>query len=202
MNSNQEYNNNQQSQILNNLNSIPLQNNNPEVNNQFNQGMQNNITNQGFGMQTQSVPNLEEMNNVIENNVNQGPVLENSVPFTLGTNVNTTYENEIKKEDTTPKRNPFEEATINDENNQFIHSNVNYNETSLYDLNIEGNYNQMIKPDYSTDPKVIENIEKTKKNTISITKELKTFFLIALVLFAFIIIMPYIFDAFRNVNIN
>lgn len=202
MNSNQEYNNNQQSQILNNLNSIPLQNNNPEVNNQFNQGMQNNITNQGFGMQTQSVPNLEEMNNVIENNVNQGPVLENSVPFTLGTNANTTYENEIKKEDTTPKRNPFEEATINDENNQFIHSNVNYNETSLYDLNIEGNYNQMIKPDYSTDPKVIENIEKTKKNTISITKELKTFFLIALVLFAFIIIMPYIFDAFRNVNIN
>lgn len=202
MNSNQEYNNNQQSQILNNLNSIPLQNNNPEVNNQFNQGMQNNIANQGFGMQTQPVPNLEEMNNVIENNVNQGPVLENSVPFTLGTNVNTTYENEIKKEDTTPKRNPFEEATINDENNQFIHSNVNYNETSLYDLNIEGNYNQMIKPDYSTDPKVIENIEKTKKNTISITKELKTFFLIALVLFAFIIIMPYIFDTFRNININ
>ena len=78
---------------------------------------------------------------------------------------------------------------IYDENNLFIHSNTNYNETSLNDLNVDGTYNQMLKTDYSQEPKVRENIEKSNDDiwiarfTMKNNKnDKKCFFLCGLVL--------------------
>lgn len=85
--------------------------------------------------------------------------------------------------------------------NKFINDNNNFNETSINDLNINGEYNKLPSIDYSNDPKVIENINnQKKKNTIKISKELSTFLLICAILFVFIFIMPYIFDLIRNIQ--
>ena len=75
-----------------------------------------------------------------------------------------------------------------------------FNETSLNDLNVEEGYNNIQTTDYSYDPKVRENIEGRKKNTITITGEMKIFIIIALVLLIFILVMPYIFDFLRDIK--
>ena len=89
---------------------------------------------------------------------------------------------------------------INVHGNQSRFINTGYNETAITDLNISEDYNNLNKIDYTKDPKVMENIQQFegKKNTIPISKELKMIFMIAIGLFVFILIMPYIFDFFRN----
>ena len=175
MNDNPDFNNNPQRQILNNLNDAQFQNNNE--NQIFPTDTQNN---QFINLnETTQIQNVE---NITNDNIDS--------QFSLGTTNNTNFTNTLKSQT----------DMVQPSDNHFINNTNNYNETSLNDLNIDGTYNQMLKTDYSQEPKVRENIEKSKKNTIPITKELKTFLLIALVLFGFIIIMPYIFDFVRNIR--
>ena len=58
-------------------------------------------------------------------------------------------------------------------------------------------------PDYVNSPEVKENINPTKKNTITITKELKTVIIIVGVMLAFvIIIMPLLFDLINKIRFH
>ncbi len=78
-----------------------------------------------------------------------------------------------------------------------------YNNSSINDLNVDGAYNRMnVAPDYVNDSKVKENMEAPKKNTVPISKELKTVFIIAAILLVFIIIMPIIFDYINNLRFH
>ena len=93
---------------------------------------------------------------------------------------------------------------VNSNNNQFINQTAqSYNETSINDLNVDGTYNRMnIAPEYVNDKQVKENMETPKKNTVPISKELKTVFVIALILLAFIIVMPALFDLISNLRFH
>ena len=78
-----------------------------------------------------------------------------------------------------------------------------YNETSITDLNVDGQYNRMEKiPDYVNSPEVQENIHPTKKNTVTITKEMKTVLIIVGVMLAFILIMPVLFDLLNKIRFH
>ena len=83
--------------------------------------------------------------------------------------------------------------------NRFLSQNE-FNETSLNDLNVEGGYNNIERTDYSQEPQVRANIDGQKKNTITITGEMKTLIIIALVLLIFVFAMPYIFDLIREIK--
>lgn len=78
--------------------------------------------------------------------------------------------------------------------NKFINNNVETSNNTLNDLNVNGEYNDLPKVDYSKDPKVAENLNNIKKNTVTITSEGKVFIIIILVLLLFIFVMPTIFD--------
>ena len=81
--------------------------------------------------------------------------------------------------------------------------NQTYNETSINDLNVDGAYNKMnVAPDYVNDKQIKDNIESHKKNTVPVSKELKTVIIIALILLVFIIIMPMIFDFLNNLRFH
>ena len=82
--------------------------------------------------------------------------------------------------------------------NKFINNGVNMENTALENLNVEGEYNNMPKVDYSQDPKVQDNLKK--KNTITITSEGKVFIIIVIALLLFIFVLPTIFDIVRNVS--
>ncbi len=85
----------------------------------------------------------------------------------------------------------------------FNQNNQVYNETSINDLNVDGAYNRMnIAPEYVNEKQVRENMEVPKKNTVPISKELKTVFIIALILLAFIIVMPMLFDLISNLRFH
>ena len=51
-----------------------------------------------------------------------------------------------------------------------------------------------VAPSYVNDEKVQDNIANTKKNTVTINKELKTVIIIAIILFIFIMFLPTISD--------
>ena len=107
-----------------------------------------------------------------------------------------------------PHNNPLNEMNIEDEKlkaevnkkqeNQYVDTENKYNETSLNDLNVSGEYNQFqtLTTPFSDDEKVRENIEEhtKKRGTVTINQEMKTFIVIGIVLLIFIIIMPYVFD--------
>ena len=168
-------------------------NNNQNPNNNSSFGMLNsNQTPSNTGSAVNNnpapVPNNQPVNT---NNTPQGNVV------TLGTVSNVTYADtigEINYE--TPaveEKVETPETFINDE----------HNDTSLADLNVEGTYNNMNNPpDYTTDPKVMANIHPEKKNTITIGKEVKTFFIIAMVLLVFILLMPILFDLFNKIRFH
>lgn len=103
-----------------------------------------------------------------------------------------------------PAQNPNNSDVnlINNQNNKFINFDNNQNEQSLDNLNVDGSYNQLETSKYSNDPKVIQNINETKKNTVPISKELKTVIIIALVLLLFIIVMPMIFEFINDIRFN
>lgn len=90
----------------------------------------------------------------------------------------------------------------NQEQNKFINYNNSPSETSIADLNVEGSYNQLEKPSYTNDPQVKQNMAEHKKNTVPISKELKTVIVIALILLIFIIIMPIIFEFINDIRFN
>ncbi len=112
--------------------------------------------------------------------------------------------------------NPLAEMNVEDEKlkarvvekkeNQYVNSENRHNDTSLNDLNVEGNYNKLATPTtpYSNDEQVRENIEYHEKKTVklTITQEMKIFIIIGIVMLIFIIIMPYIFDIVENIRFH
>lgn len=78
-----------------------------------------------------------------------------------------------------------------------------YNDTSINDLNVDGAYNKInVAPDYVNDQKVRENMDTSKKNTVPVSKELKTVIIIAVILLIFIIVMPFLFDLVSNIRFH
>ena len=192
------------------LNVIP-----PQPSNNSNQFQNNQISPQNL---TPNFPNNNQINNQTLNNnafINQPNFSNQIIPNqTLQTPNNPTVEapNNINQ-----SINPFENNNINNPNqsyvdtlkkeginiqtdkSKYVNENV-FNETSINDLNIQGNYNNTETNNYRNDPQVIANLNNTQKKTITITKELKLVIIIALVLFVFIFIMPYIFDFIQNIK--
>lgn len=156
--------------------------------------MNNNNNNQSgnrFINNTQTVnsTNLDFNNNNIQNtNINQPPVPDAN-PSPIDT---------MNVEDST-KPKPVTEQN----ENQNV-SNISYNETSINDLNVEGNYNKLEASTYSNDPVVRENIENHNKKTVKITVsgEMKFIIIICVVILIFIIIMPFIFDLVENIRFH
>ena len=159
-------------------------NNNQNINDSSSFGMLNNSTNQ----------NITNDDNNTSNNTNQGNVV------TLGEVSNVTYA------DTIGDINYGAPAVSNNENvapspENFI--NNDYSDTSISDLNVQGTYNNMnVAPDYTTDPKVMANLHPEEKNTVEIGKELKTFFILAMILLVFIFVMPFLFDLINSIRFN
>ena len=155
------------------------------------------------GQVTQAPPvanNIQQMpptNNQIDVNNNEVTNTPNNTQSTINPFVNNQANNNIVNEG---YQAMLKQEGINVHGNQSRFINTGYNETAITDLNISEDYNNLNKIDYTKDPKVMENIQQFegKKNTIPISKELKMIFMIAIGLFVFILIMPYIFDLFRN----
>ena len=57
-------------------------------------------------------------------------------------------------------------------------------------------------PDYVNDKQVKDNMEAPKKNTVTVSKELKTVIVIAAILLIFIIVMPFLFDLISNIRFH
>ena len=149
----------------------------------------------------QPVTQMPLTNNQIDVNNNEVTNTPNNTQSTINPFINNQANNNIVNEG---YQAMLKQEGINVHGNQsrFINS-TGYKETSITDLNISEDYNNLNKIDYTKDPKVMQNIQQyegneNKKNTIPISKELKMIFMIAIGLFVFILIMPYIFDLFRN----
>ncbi len=201
----------------------PVNNFNSGINNQYQINSQDISSNSQGQVNNQGSNNLENMNNQNTPVVNN-PFGDNNIETMINqqSDVFTSSNSPFNIENSTDPRkkemndNNFEgnnlehgfvdvlkEGGVNVDipENKFIDNNKKFNETSINDLNIDGSYNKMSSIDYSNDPQVIANIqESTKKNTVKISKELQTFFLIAMILLAFIFVMPYIFDLVRDIK--
>ena len=186
-NNNQMPNNFQQNQPMNNN---PV---NPFANNQQTNNM--NVPNNNNQIITNSQPNLQ--NNLVNNN--QPNQMINNTNGTINPFANNQQANNPVNQG---YREMLKKEGINVQNqSRFINGN-SFNETSINDLNVEGDYNNFNKIDYRNDPKVMENLQEIKKEkkTITITEELKFIIVIALGLFIFILVMPYIFDFINNIK--
>ena len=199
MNNNEtNFNDNPQMKILNNLNnqknvgqnqneilnviptSEPIENNqnvNDQVDTNFIQNNQN-VNNENGQIQNQNT----FINNPI--NINNNPI----------NNINNEINNSFEEE------NPM----LNLNQNKFIVNQDENQNNNLNNMNVNGEYFNMPKVDYSNDPKVRQNIEAINKhgakNTIKIGSEGKVFLIIVAVLLIFIIFMPTIYDAIRNIR--
>ncbi len=132
--------------------------------------------------------------NVVSDNINpQMNILQqaNNNQLNVGFNNKINQDMEIKDD----------QIQVND-NNRFINSSFDTSSTMLNDLNNSGENDDGPRVDYSVDPKVLNNIkeDEKRKKTITITEEAKMFLIIIGVLLVFIFVMPYIFDAIRNLG--
>ena len=180
MNNNQENpNNNPQMRILNNLNNQHSFQSNP---------------NEPLNVIPNTNPSEPPQNLNNGNNQTQNRFINNQFNINNDSlnNPNTGFNNEFEEENPMLKLNQ----------NRFINTNEELKTSTLESMNVNGEYNNMPKIDYSTDPKVRQNIENINKygakNTIKIGSEGKVFLVIVAILLAFIIVMPTIYDAIRN----
>ena len=176
MNNNQNLPNNEP---LNNLNSLPTHPNLYPNNNAI-------INNQNMNIQQNTTP--EPTKSFIKKDIDP-----------MSTNLNFNNQNsqmsliekmQQKINNNTPKTNVTEGVN----NNQVKESNLNTNNQS------NGINNE---PSYINDPQIKENVQahlSGKKNTITITAELKTFIILALVMLVFIFVMPTLFDIISNIK--
>ena len=126
-------------------------------------------------------------------------VIPQSQPENFGNNINQGFNNTPNNEITRDSILNSDEIRAFQSQNKFI--TENQANTSLNDLNVEGDYNGLPKVDYRQDPKVIENIQsQNKKNTITITGEAKVFLIIIAVLLLFTFVMPTIFDYINDIQ--
>ncbi|MBQ2872375.1 MAG: hypothetical protein IJE89_00025 [Bacilli bacterium] len=202
MENNQDnFNNNPQMNILRNLNNQnPIASNSTEPLNVIpNTSSMENNKNANHQFDADFIKIDHNSNNVNMNNGNNQVQKQNTFinnPINLNTNPMNNITNETN--------NNFEEENpmLNLNKNKFITTNEEVKDTSLNSMNVNGEYNNMPKVDYSTDPKVRENIEMINKhgakNTIKIGSEGKVFLIIIAILLIFTFIMPTIYDAIRN----
>ena len=159
--------------------------------------------------------NNQDLNNTNPTNLNtipvQPPVPPQAIPQqTVESNQNKIppVNNIIPTPDDSPNiqnENVISAMNIGDSNSQtqVPLEQQNYNETSITDLNVDGQYNRMEKiPDYVNSPEVRENINPTKKNTITITKEMKTVLIIVGIMLIFIMFMPFLFDLVNKIRFH
>jgi len=162
----------------------------------------NNNINQAFTEQpnNNTIPNQDinnQHNNFFNNNTNTN--INNNHNHNLNNSNDQGFNANINEEMTIETILNNEGINVFQEQNKFI--TENQTNTALNDLNVEGEYNGLPKVDYSQDPKVMENIQSSKKkNTITITGEAKVFLIIIAVLLLFTFIMPIIFDYVRNIQ--
>ena len=185
MNNSQNGNNNSPFGMLNNNNRVipPMPNNNTNVQNPI------------FNPTNQQVP-TQQLNNMTQ---------QQSNVVTLGTVSNVTYADTIGNIDYNADNSVKTEESAS---NQFINNNTNNaldrnNNNMLSDMNVDGTYNNMnVAPNYVSDPKVMDALhpDENKKKTITINKELKTFFVIGFILLIFIFVLPILFDLFNKVR--
>ncbi len=192
-----------------------------QINNQVNNAVPNPQNNQFIGNQVPNnqminqVPNGMVNNQVPVNNMQNQPPVPNqqpsqvntnqASPITLGTVSNVTYADTIGNINQQPNPTPSVNYTNNSQNNNQFIGNVNYNETMLNDLNVDGAYNNMQAKepvDYMNDPQVQANLNKAPKKTVPISKELKTIFILVLILFAFTFIMPMLADLVNKIRFH
>ena len=219
INNNEGFINNQQVNIMNNSLSQAYTNNSNITNNGFNnntngfvadqqdmvsqtqsQKLENNINQATMQQNNVIIPNQDNINNQNNNFFNTGIKNNyNNLQYNNNLNNNDNFNNNINNEITMDSILNNEEINAFQNQNKFI--TENQTNTTLNDLNIEGDYNGLPKVDYSRDPKVIENIKaEKKKNTITITGEAKVFIIIIAVLLIFTFIMPTIFDFIRDIQ--
>jgi len=181
---------------LNNNQPLPTQ---PQIENNnvaYPQSINPQIINQNTFNNAQPIQNQTPIdNNAYTQNINPQATSDNSIQIPSQNN----FIQPVQSIEPQPQNIQSEDTIQMNAENKFLTPNE-FNETSLNDLNVEGSYNNIERTDYSQDQQVRENIEGTKKNTIKITSEMKTFIIIALVLLVFIFIMPYIFDMLRDIK--
>ncbi len=208
------------------LNVVP-QNNNP-VNMAFNNNQS--LVNQQTGIIPNNMEGSNEPGNMPSNPFNNNSNIQTLVNQQTGIIPDTPVSDENRLQDLTnpfntdeqdPRKLEMKDNNFNGDNlehgfvdvlkeggvnidipdNKYINNGNTFNETSINDLNVDGAYNKLPSIDYSNDPQVIANIKNMeKKNTIKISKELQTFFIIVVILFLFILVMPYIFDLVRDIK--
>ena len=176
-------------------------NNNPQIPNMMNNQNPNTFINNPTAFSQPQpisvVPQNLEQN--IQNNSNQGFNTQPNQP----TSGNTFINNNAFNPTPIPNGLVGEDDSINIQStNRFINNDINTTNTALNELNVDGEYNDMPKIDYSKDPKVQNNLiqEEKQKKTIAITGEVKVFIVIIIALLLFIFVMPYIFDMLRNIQ--
>lgn len=194
MNNNQNVNNSSPFGMLNQNQTVP-----PVQNNNVNTMVQNTAPVE------QSQPPVAQEPSTTPTPVQSTPANNQNV-VTLGTVSNVTYADTIGDIDygepvVTPTPDVGSEAT-----ESFI--NTEQSQTTLADLNVDGTYNKMnVAPDYVNVPKVMEilhpeQVPEKKKNTFTITKEIKMIFVIALVLFAFIMLVPIVSELVDKIRFH
>ncbi len=208
---------NQNNTAIPNLNNTVIPSQNSGVNlNQSNPPSSNTFFTAPNNNQNLVVPvnsrQIANTNTVVGNQVNnQIPVnnqtnTQTNSQIVLGTVSNVSYADTLGDIDT-QKKDPVSTAEYlrnSEHNNQFI-TDSTYNETTINDLNVEGTYNNMqVNPtvDYMNDPQVQENLNRQKKKTVPISKELKTVFILVLVLFIFTFIIPILSDLINKLRFH
>lgn len=201
---------------LNNMENQPVINNNPSLQKQPQQlnvvpqqeNMKNlnqqNINNQDLNQPINNLNNIENINHMNPNNkmyniyneLNQNDIDSNQTNNRI--NFGGVFSNQVSS----IKDNMSDEDydMINpQQDNKFINNKFDTTSTSLGDLTVDPN---TPKIDYWNDKKVQENLlnDEKRKNTLTITQEAKVFIIIIVVLFLFIFVMPYIFDAIKNIG--
>lgn len=162
----------------------------------------NSLNNQNKGAQNSNEPlNVIPNSNPIETNQsinnentyiqNQNTFINNPIDLNMSP-VNNTINNTFEEDNPMLKLNQ----------NKFIVTPEQNKTNNLDSMNVNGEYHNMPKVDYSTDPKVRQNIDAINKygakNTVKIGSEGKIFLIIIAILLAFTFIMPTIYDAIRN----
>ena len=70
----------------------------------------------------------------------------------------------------------------------------------LNSMNVDGTYNRLEAPSYVNDPQIKENVKQGQKKTVTVSKELKTVIVIAIILLIFIIVLPMLFDIVGKIS--
>jgi len=148
--------------------------------------------------------NSDKQNEISTNQSINQPVNINSVTTNIITNIKPQNSNNMNQPNTvSPKEIKHDGySLVNDEiklesTNEFINTEINEN-NRIEKLNINEEFNSMSNK-YLNDTTVQKNIETAKKkNTITITSEMKVFLIIFIVLLLFIFVMPTIFDFLRT----